>query len=597
VEAQYDAAVAQAAAARDAVEQQLLVTAAALEESRQTRASEAVVAAEHLTRREAELGALLAEATELRQVLEGRLVEAERARATGESERQRLSAEYDQVRRTLGELRGAYHALEGVSSDHATERARLEILLAERDAQMSAQAASHLAAQQASHDALRQIEERLRSAEDANRREVAQLQRELHALRQALDVTTGQRDALRKDADQVPVLQSQLDRSHVDNRRQFEHAPYGVCRCSRGGVIAHANRALVELLGYRTADDLQKVDFATTIFESADDLHWLIERSVNAGTLESIETTWRRKDRRRLVVRLHAAAVNDSIELIAEDITNLRAVEERLRQAQRMEAVGRLASEVAVTCDNLLRDVTQDGRRWLAAVGSDTAIRHQGEQLLGEVTRAAGFLRQLGVYGNTQVNALEPVSVNRVLKDMEAVLKRLTGDDIELILPKAAPSVDVDVDAERVERVLVNVASYARERMPHGGRLKIDLSTVVVDRRFIAKYPNVRPGDHALITVTEIRGTVPADGPSGLRPAPSAADTSAAPADKPGVDLGALLGLIGDCGGHLWMTAEPHGNMVLKIHLPARVPEAPTDARAPRPRADRGRAVARWFRH
>jgi hypothetical protein len=63
------------------------------------------------------------------------------------------------------------------------------------------------------------------------------------------------------------------------------------------------------------------------------------------------------------------------------------------------------------------------------------------------------------------------------------------------------------------------------------------------------------------------------------------------------VDLGALLGLIGDCGGHLWMTAEPHGNMVLKIHLPARVPEAPTDARAPRPRADRGRAVARWFRH
>ena len=530
-------------------------------------------------------------------MLEGRLADAERARLMREAEFQRLSAEYDQERHTLDQLRVAHHTLEGVSNDHATERARLGILLAERDAQMSAQAASHLASQQASHDAIGQIEERLRSAEDASRREIAQLQNELHALRQALDDTTSHRDALRKDADRLPVLQGQLDRSHDDSRRQFEHAPYGICRCSRSGAVTHVNRALVELLGYRTADDLQRVDFATAVFESADDLHWLIERLVNAGAVESVETTWRRKDRSRLVVRLHAAVANDWIEIIAEDITSLRAVEARLRQAQRMEAVGRLASEVAVTCDNLLRDVTQDGRQWLAAIGSDAAMRHQGEQLLGEVTRAAGFLRQLGVYGSTQVSALEPVTVNRVLKDMEAVLKRLTGDDIELILPKGASPVDVDVDAERVERVLVNVASYARQRMPYGGRLRIDLSTVVVDRRFIAKYPNVRPGDHALITVTEVRGTVPSDGPAGLRPAPSATDASAAPADSPGVDLGALLGLIGDCGGHLWMNAEPPGNMVLKIHLPARVPEGQTEARAPRPQADRRNTVARWFRH
>ena len=197
--------------------------------------------------------------------------------------------------------------------------------------------------------------------------------------------------------------------------------------------------------------------------------------------------------------------------------------------------------------------------QWLAAIESDTPIRHQGEQLLGEVTRAARFLRQLGVYGNEQVNALEPVSVNRVLQDMEAVLKRLAGDDIELILPKASPPVDVDVDAERVERVLVNVASYARERMPHGGRLKIDLSTVVVDRRFIAKYPNVRPGNHALITVTEVRGAVRSDGPGGLRPAPSAGDAGAAQPTNRESTSARSSGLIGDCGGHLWMTPSRPG--------------------------------------
>ena len=325
-------------------------------------------------------------------------------------------------------------------------------------------------------------------------------------------------------------------------------------------------------------------------------MRWLIERSIDTGTTELLETTWRRKDRGRLVVRLQAVTVgSDAIEMVAEDITELRAVEDKLRQAQRMEAVGRLASEVAVTCDNLLRDVTQDGQQWLAAIDSDPVLRHQGEQLLGEVTRAASFLRQLGVYGERQVNALEPVSMNRVLRDMEAVLKRVAGDDIELILPKGAPALDVDVETERVERVLVNVASYARERMPAGGRLKIDVAPVVADRRFIAKYPNVRPGDHILITVTEVPGAVHSDRAAGLAPDQPEARTT--PSDKPGVDLGALLALIGDCGGHLWMAAEPPGNMVLKIHLPRRGSDKGPETHQASARPERGGVMSRWFRH
>jgi hypothetical protein len=71
-----------------------------------------------------------------------------------------------------------------------------------------------------------------------------------------------------------------------------------------------------------------------------------------------------------------------------------------------------------VTCDNLLRNVSQDGQQWLATVGSNTAQRHQGELIFGEVTRAASFLRQLSVYGAKQTSALEPVDVNKVLKDL-----------------------------------------------------------------------------------------------------------------------------------------------------------------------------------
>jgi hypothetical protein len=270
-------------------------------------------------------------------------------------------------------------------------------------------------------------------------------------------------------------------------------------------------------------------------------------------------------------------------------------LEERLRLAQRLEAVGRLASEVAVTCDNLLREVNQDGQHWLATIGGSAAVRHKGDLLLAEVMRAASFLRQFADYGKKQATALEPVDVTRVLRDLAPVLKSVAGDDIEVVLPKTSSPVTVDVDAERVERVLVNVAGYGRERMPSGGRLTIELGTVVSDAPFIAQYPNVRPGAHALITVTEAKRAAQSQWAAPLGDNRPGANVQA-PLDRPGVDLGALQGLIRDCGGHLWMTAEP-GNMELKIRLPQPVLTAPTDPRGPAAKSGRGRSMTRWLRN
>jgi C4-dicarboxylate-specific signal transduction histidine kinase len=252
---------------------------------------------------------------------------------------------------------------------------------------------------------------------------------------------------------------------------------------------------------------------------------------------------------------------------------------------------------VAGTCDNVLRDVSQDAQQWLATIDSGTALRHEGERLVHEVTRAAGFLRQLTVYGGQQAAALEPIDVNRVLRDLEPVLKRVAGDDIELVLPKSSSPVNVDVEMERIERVLVNVASYGRERMPSGGRMLIELATVVVGATFVAKYPNVRPGDHVLITVTKKSGGLRSEFPMRRQKAPTGASTMKAVSDGPVVDLGVLQTLIGDCGGHLWIKAEPTGDMVLKMHLPQPVLDPAAEPPTGRPRSDGGRSMARWFRH
>jgi len=495
-----------------------------------------------------------------------------------------VSAEYDQLRQSFDALQTAFETLEQIAGAHAAEHTRLESVVVDRESELSAQAERHRIAQQVGQDAFAELQERLRQAVEERSSESARLQRDIDALRRELDATRTRAEALRGDAERVQDLQAQLELSQRGRRREFERAPYALCRCTPTGVITDANHSFVKLLGRRRADELRNVDFAAVVSDSAGDVGWLLERTRTMRKTEIVETRWKTGDDRHLTVRLQASATNEgSVEIVVEDITALRALEERLRHAQRMEAVGRLASEVASTCDGLLRGVTRGVHEWLATIGSD-GLRRQGERLLTDVTRAVSFLQRLGVYADEQARALEPVSVQRVLRDLAPVLKRVVGDEIELVLSMSSGSFDVDVDAERLERVLVNVAGYAREWMPRGGQMKIDLTTTTVGRRFVARYPNVRPGDHVLITVTELPrpGGVGEDSERGSRSA-----------EKPGIDLGGLLERVGTCGGHVWMEAQPAGDLVVKIHLPKPAATDAPETREPDARSDQSGRLAR----
>jgi len=408
---------------------------------------------------------------------------------------------------------------------------------------------------------------------DAVTKHAAGLEQKLRDAESALDGLRRDHSSAVKLIEQLTrretELTSDLRETHAAMVRHFDEAPWAICRCSRTGMLTDANRAFIQLLGHPSVDDLRKADFAAAVFESAADLPWLISRSISSTAPATVETTWRTKEGSRLSVRLSASAhAPDTIEIVAEDLTSLRSLQERMGPSQRMEAVGRLASEVAATCANLLNDVHRDAQNWLTAAGTDTSLRHRGEMLLEELTRAGGFLRQLAAYGDEQTTALSRVDLNKVLRDLGPVLNRVAGDDVALELPKTKTPLPVDVRSDRVERLLVNLAGYGRERMPFGGRLKIELATVTVDQTFIEKYPNVRRGQHALITVTEIRRTTRAEGPLRLRDWPAQNEADREPSRSLGVDLGALQDLISDCGGHLWVTAVPRGDMEVQIRLP-----------------------------
>ncbi len=543
----------------------------------------------------------LASAEEQIQQLEGTHQEAradfERDRIATEADLARRSAEHAALQALFDRTRwAAQQALDRVSKDHVAERAKLTALVAERDTELRDMASRSRASEDTAAATRADLEHRLRLALDdgqRDRRDIAQLQAKVAELSGELAGTKRQREVLKAEADHVPQLRTQMAQMRAQSRREFDHAPMSACRCSRDGKIVRGNQALATLLGYRTSDEVSSIDLGTTVFESGDELQWIVDRCLASRSTESIETTWRRKNGSRLIVRLLAvASTADSVDLTAQDITPIRELEERLRNSQRMEAVARYSSEVAVTCHNLLRYVKQEGQQWLDAIDSDTA-RYRGELLLDEVTRASSFLGQLAVYGREQKNAPQLVDLNKVFRDLGPVLRRVAGSNIELVLPRVSEPLNLDVDAERVEQMLVNVAAYGRERMRRGGRLTIEVASVVVDRQFVAKYPNVRPGAHVLLTVTETMDRVAPASAAVTAPA-SAIDSATPPSDNPGVDLGALQALVTNCGGHLWMMAAPRGDMVLKIHLPRRVLDRP-DPRLPLKRLVRPHWINRAF--
>jgi chromosome segregation ATPase len=626
LQAQYDGAREEIAS----IERQLTDAASAHEHAQQASQSQLAAAAEQLARREDELVKALTEEIDERLAVENKLSNVDRARQRAETERESLTnqladlqAHYDRALEQLASVERQFsdavaaheHAqqLAGTNLDAAAAREEdLEDRLA-RAATAHATLEERLAAAEiARHDAderyaseLVTLQQRLADLQGqheatvtARGRDIARLQEDGRGLRRQLNAMRMHASSLRQEAERAGRLQLQLVETQKDIRRQFERAPYGLFECNPDGSISRVNNVLARLLGYRGSADLPREDFVATVFESAADLQWLLERAKPKENVQPIETTLMTRERRRLVVRLHALTHSGSMLIAVEDLTKLSTLEQRVREAQRMEAVGRVASEVAVTCDTLLRDVTRGGQRWLSGFADDPSQRQQGEQLLGDVTRAAGLLRQFAVFGQTQITNVEPVSMVRVLRDMKPVIERILGDDVELTLPKTTQAFEVDVDAARVERILVNAANYARERMPQGGRVRIQLATTVVDQQFLARHPKVRSGSHVLITISEMQGasrpTLPIQWPTA-----GTADgrVELSTKEKPGIDLGPLMALVSGLGGHLWMSVEPAGNMTLQIRLPQRAQDLVMEPVASGAPATRGRQLGKWFRH
>jgi len=299
-----------------------------------------------------------------------------------------------------------------------------------------------------------------------------------------------------------------LRRSEARYRSLILSAVFGIYRCTLGGRFLDVNPALISMLGYDSVEEVLKLDARREVYVNPQEIERLTEEYRRSGGLNGVEVQWKHKDGHTITVRLSGRAASrpeeqeEVLELIAEDITERRQLEEQFRQAQKMEAVGRLAGGVAHDFNNLLMVINGYTEVLLEQLEAGGEMQQKVQAIQQAADRAATLTRQLLAFSRKQLLELKVVEVNKVIGDMEQLLRPLIGENIELVTRLSSEAGRTRADASQLEQVIMNLVVNAKDSMPAGGKITIQSSSVTV-RANTGEHRFIQPGRYAVISVAD----------------------------------------------------------------------------------------------
>ncbi len=247
------------------------------------------------------------------------------------------------------------------------------------------------------------------------------------------------------------------------------------------------------------------------------------------------------------------------------DVTGRRDLEEQLRQAQKMEAVGMLAGGVAHDFNNLLTIINGYSQLMLNNLPKNDPNRHSAEQIMKAGDRAAGLTNQLLAFSRRQVMQPKVLDLNHLITGLSAMLRRLIGEDIDLRLALREDIGRVSADPGQVEQVLMNLVVNARDAMPQGGNLTIETANVTLDDHYAGRHIAVKPGPYILLAVS--------DTGSGMDEATKNRlfepfFTTKGPGKGTGLGLSTVFGIVKQSGGSVEVYSEQGRGSSVKVYLP-----------------------------
>jgi PAS domain S-box-containing protein len=295
-----------------------------------------------------------------------------------------------------------------------------------------------------------------------------------------------------------------------------------------------------------------------------------MDRVVAAGEPLHIEYRVRKKDGRILTVKDEGQFFFDGSNNVRRivgfitDITEQRALEEQLRQSQKMEAVGRLAGGLAHDFNNLLTVIKGYSRMVLDDPRRADRVQANVERIDAAAERAAALTRHLLAFSRKQVLQPELINLNALVDNLDHMLRRLIGEDIEIVTVPAPNLGSVNADPGQIEQVIMNLVVNARDAMPQGGRITLETANVTLDAAYAREHEGVVPGSYVMLAVSDT-GT-------GMDPQTQARIfepffTTKELGRGTGLGLSTVYGIIKQSGGHIWVYSELGRGTTFKIYL------------------------------
>jgi PAS domain S-box-containing protein len=349
---------------------------------------------------------------------------------------------------------------------------------------------------------------------------------------------------------------------------------------SLDGVITTWNSGAEKMFGY-AAEEIVGLNASILLPPKLrEELSQEVEQ-VKQGASWKGETVRVRKDGRHIDVGLSISLLRGEkgtvpgLSIVARDITERKRLEEQLRQSQKMEAVGRLAGGVAHDFNNLLSVIVGYGYLIHANTTPDQPAHSSAQEIMTAAGRAGALTRQLLTFSRKQVLQPEVLDLNSVLKEMDQMLPRLIGEDIDLRIVHGQNLKRVKLDPVQIEQVIMNLVVNSRDAMPNGGKLTIETGDVSFDQWDATRH-DVPPGHYVLLAVSDTGEGID-EKTQKLIFEPFF--TTKEPGKGTGLGLSTVYGIVAQAKGHISLYSEPGSGTTFKIYFPATT-EAAAEERA-----------------
>ena len=352
-----------------------------------------------------------------------------------------------------------------------------------------------------------------------------------------------------------------------------EESPLGISIIGKDGDYQYVNPKLVEMFGYTLKDiptgwEWFRHAYPDPKYRDQVISTWITDiKEAKVGESRPRIFSVTCKDGSKKVSQFIPVTMETGDQIVVyEDTTEHEKLAAQLRQAQKMEAVGRLAGGVAHDFNNLLTTIIGNAEFALGDISKDSSTHENIAEIINSAYRAASLTRQLLAFSRKQILEPKVLNLNTVITDLKKMLRRLIGEDVNLETVFEPELMRVEIDSGQLEQVIMNLVINARDAMPQGGKITIETANVYLDEDYARSHGvEIKPGAHIMLSISDTGMGMDEETQSHIF---EPFFTTKKEGKGTGLGLSTVYGIIKQTGGFIWVYSEPGQGTIFKIYLP-----------------------------